>query len=225
LEQSDKLTLLIIVMALAFLAQTLKQGRWRIPQLIGLALVIVALGGYFAYKHRVQTRKMQEQAQERTARRAEFESRISAYAAKQNAIADWQRPLLEKVKPEKIYSAELAPLLVRPDGRPVLVFTSLRNVGESEGRTVVYFDDATNLESRFKLQLDCSAEQAHSLTEDYAAYRFAVIAQIRSVEYVPTGDYSLATGRCVDVMRVSFSDYLEFVVEPELKEQVQRPRG
>ncbi len=68
MEQSDILTLLSIVAVVVFLAQTLKQGRWRVPQLIGLALVIVALGGYVAYRHREQTRKAQEQA----ARRAEL---------------------------------------------------------------------------------------------------------------------------------------------------------
>jgi hypothetical protein len=224
LEQSDILTLVCIVAVLAFLAQTLKQGRWRIPQLIGLALVIAGLAGYFAYRRREQTRRTQEQTQEQAAKRAEFESRISAYAAKHNAVADWQTPLLVKGKPERVYSVELAPLLVRPDGRPVLVFASLRNVSESGGRTVVYFDDATSLESRFKLQLDCSPEQAHSLTVNDAAYRFAVIGQVRSVEYVPAGDYSLATGSCVDVMAVSFSDYLEFVVEPGLERQAHHTR-
>ncbi len=51
-----------------FLAQTLKHARRVIPQLIGLAVVIAALGGYVAYRHREQTRKAQEQA----ARRAEL---------------------------------------------------------------------------------------------------------------------------------------------------------
>ncbi len=89
LEQSDILTLLGIVMALAFAAQTVKQGRRVVPQLIGLALVIVAFGGYVAHRHREQTRKAQEEA----AKRAEFESRISAYAAKHNAVAEWQKPV------------------------------------------------------------------------------------------------------------------------------------
>jgi hypothetical protein len=225
LEQSDKLTLLVVVAVVVFFAQILKEGRWRIPQLLGLALVIVALGGYFAHKHREQTRKAQEQTQEQAAKREEFESRISAFAVKHDAVMMWQKALLAKGKTEKLYSAELAPLLVRPDGRPVLVFASLRNVSESGGRTVVYFDDATSLESRFKLQLDCSPERAYSLTVNDAAYRFAVIGQIRSVDYVLAGDYSLATGRCVDVMSVSFSDYLEFVVEPELEKQVHHPGG
>jgi hypothetical protein len=225
MEPSDRLTLFIIVAVVVFLAQTLKRGQWRIPQLFGLALVVVAIGGYFAHKHREQTRKAQEQAQEEAVKRAEFESRISAYATKHNAVADWQKPLLAKGKAETVYSAELAPLLVRPDGRPVLVFAMLRNVSESGGQAVIYFDDATTLESRFKLQLDCSPEQAHPLTEDHAAYRFAVIAQVRSVDYVPGGDYSLATGRCVDAMSVDLSDYLEFVVVPALEKQVHHSGG
>jgi hypothetical protein len=177
--------------------------------------MVAAVGGYFVYKHHVESRE----AQERAARRVEFETRITQFTAKNSAVTDWQKPLLAKGKPEKTYSVELAPLLVRQDGRPVLVFASLLNVSESEGRTLIYFDEADRPESQFKLQLDCSPEQAHSLMSDNTAYRFAVIAQIRSVDYVLAGDYSVATGRCVDVMSVSLGDYLEFVIEPEVEQQ------
>jgi hypothetical protein len=200
-------------MAVAFVAQTLKQGRRVVPQLIGLALVIAALGGYVAYRHREQTRKAQEQA----AKRAEFESRISGFTAKYNASTNWQRPLLAKGKSEKLYSVELQPLLVRADGRPVLVFASLRNVSESDGRTVIYLDEATSLESQLKLRLDCTPEQAHVAMSAGPPQTFEVIAQIRSVEYVLAGDYSLATGQCVDLMSVNASDYVEFIVGPELE--------
>lgn len=64
--ESDILTLLSIVAVVVFLAQTVKHGRRVIPQLIGLAVVIAALGGYVAYRHREQTRKAQEQAARRT---------------------------------------------------------------------------------------------------------------------------------------------------------------
>src|SRR5579864_4330458 len=53
-------------------------------------------------------------------RRAQFESRIAQFAAKYNAVTDWQKAL--EGKPGKLYSAELLPLPARPDGRPVLVF-------------------------------------------------------------------------------------------------------
>jgi hypothetical protein len=208
--------LLVMVMAFAFIAQTLRPGRWRIPKLIGIALITAGLGGYVVYSHREQTRKVQEEAATEAVKRAGFESRMSRFAAKQNAVTDWQRPLLARDETKKLYTSELAPLLIRADGRPVLVFATLQNVSVSDGRTEVYFDDATRLKSVFKLQLDCNPEQAHSLMSDNTAYRFAVIAQIRSVEYVLAGDYSLATGNCVDAMPLSFRDYLEFVVEPEL---------
>jgi hypothetical protein len=221
LEQGDILTLLGMVAVVVFLAQTLKEGRRRIPQLISLALVIAAVGGYIAYKHREQTRKAQEQA----ARRGKFVSRIAQFAARHNAVADWQRPISAKSQLGKTYSAELAPLLVRADGRPIFLFASLRNVSETDGRTEVYFDDATSLESQFNLRLDCGPEQAHSLMSDNTAYRFALIAQIRSVDYVLAGDYSLATGRCVDVMPVSVTDYFEFVVEPEVAKSKSTTQG
>jgi hypothetical protein len=215
LDQSDILMVLGVVLALAFVAQTLTRGRRIVPQLIGVGLVMGALGGYVVYRHREQTRKAQEQA----TKWAEFESRIAQFTIKHNAVTDWQRPLLAKEAP-RIYTAELTPLLVRMDGRPIFLFASLRNVSESDGRTVIYFDEATSLESQFKLQLDCSPNEGHFVISDDTAYRFAVIAQIQSVEYVVAGDYSLATGRCVDVMPVSLGDYLEFVVEPEVEKQL-----
>jgi hypothetical protein len=165
------------------------------------------------------------ESQEQTAKRAEFESRISGFAAKHNAVTDWQKLLLAKGKPEKLYSVELQPLLVRADGRPVLVFASLRNVSEGDGLTVIYLDEATSLESQLKLQLACTPDQAHLVMSGDPPYILAVIAQIRSVEYVLAGDYSLATGRCVDVMTVSAADYLDFVVGPELEKQAHHAGG
>jgi hypothetical protein len=215
LEQSEILILLGMVLALAFAEAVFQrrfQGRRVVPLLIGLA-VVAAVGGYFVYKHHEESRKAQEQA----AKRAGFESRSSAYAARHNAVTDWKRPLLAKGELEKTYSVELARLLVRPDGRPILVFASLENVSESDGRTLIYLDEATSLESRLKLQLDCSPEQAHVAMSAGPPQTFEVIAQIRSVEYVLAGDYSLATGKCVDLMPVSASDYVEFIVGPEWK--------
>jgi hypothetical protein len=223
LDQSAILILLGIVLALAFAEAVFQrrfQGRRVVPLLIVL-MAVAAVGGYFVYKHHEESRE----ARERAARRAEYARRITQFIAKNNAVTDWQKPLFAKGTPEKIYTVELARLLVRADGRPILVFASLLNVGESDERTVIYFDEVDRPESQFKLQLDCTPEQARLLTSDNSAYRFAVIAQVRSVEYVLAGDYSLATGRCVDVMGVSMGDYLEFVVEPELEKHTHYAGG
>lgn len=215
LDQSTSLTILGVVFGFASVMQALREGRRRaVPQLIGLGLVIAALGGYFVYRHREKARE----AQELVARRAEFESRISQFAAKYNAVTDWQKTL--EGKPGKHYSAELQPLLVRADGRPVLVFALLRNVSTNGGNTEVYLDESGGLESRFKLELDCTPDQARSAMSERSAYGFEAVAQIRSVEFVQAGEYSLAKGRCVDLMPVSLSDYFESVVGPELEKHV-----
>ena len=217
LEHSTSLTILGVVFGFTFVIQALKQGRRRAwPQVVGLALVIAALGGYLVYRHRQKVRE----AQELVARRAEFQSGIAQFAAKYNAVTDWQKAL--EGKPGKLYSAELLPLLARPDGRPVLVFAALKNISENNGQAEVYFDYAGSLESQFKLELDCTPAQARSLMSDNSAYGFEVIAQIQSVAFVQAGDYSLAEGRCIDVMPVSLSDYLELVVGPELQKHARQ---
>lgn len=210
----ETLTLFAVMLAIAFFVQIAQRGRRWIPLLIGF-LVLAAFGGYTAHMHREEARKSRVAA----ARLAEFKSRISCFAAKSNAITDWQESLSTKSQPgEKPYTAELAPLLVRADARPILVFASLLNVSENGGRTLIYFDDAGRIEPRFKLQLDCKPTLV-SISRDDAHYRFAVIAQIISLDYVLAGDYSLATGRCVDIMPLSLTDYYEFVIEPELAKQ------
>jgi hypothetical protein len=212
LEQSTILTLVGVVLALVFVLQE-TTGGWRraVPKLIGLALLVAAIGGYLVYRHRQRAIEVHELA----ARRAEFDSRLSQFAARYNAVTDWQKSLLGV--PD---TSELAPLLVRADGRSILVVASLLSLSEIEGQTVVYFDAADRPESRFKLQLDCSSAQAHSLVSDGGPY-FAVIARIRSLDYI--GNNSLARGRCIDLMPVSLSDYLELVVGPELEKHA--PQG
>lgn len=206
MEQSTILTILGGVLGLAFVLQALMEGRRRaVPQLIGLGLVIAAIGGFLVYRHGEQVR----QRQALVVRRAEFESQISVFSAKHNAERDWQKSLLAG-KPN---ISELTPLLVRPDGRPILVVASLLSLSQSDGQTLVYLDEADRPHPQFKLQLDCTPDQAHFLVSDGGPY-FAVIAQIRSVDYA--GDYSLARGRCVDLMPVSLSDYFELVIGPQL---------
>jgi hypothetical protein len=212
--------------SLAELTEKIGQGP-RLPRppiyrqpilhlVLTVVVVVAAVGGYFAYKQH----KASREAQELAARRAEFESQIARFAEKHNAVIDWQKPLLAKGALEKTYSLELARLLVRPDGRPILVFASLDNVSESGGRTLIYLDEATRLESHLKLRLDCTPEQAHFAMSAGSPQTFAVIAQIRSVEYVLADDYSLATGQCVDLMSVSASDYVDFFVTPQMEKAV-----
>jgi len=185
-----------------------------VSHLIVTAVVLIAaVGGYVAYKRHEDTRV----AQQRAARQAQFISRISELATKNDAATDWQKAISTLGNQRKIYTAELQTLLVRHDGRPVLVFASLQNVGDSHGRTVLYLDDAARLESNLKLQLDSTPDQKHLVMSSEPPHTFAVVARIRSVEYVVGSDSSLATGDCVDLMPVSASDYVEFVLGAELE--------
>ena len=113
MEPSHALVVLCVVFVLVFFMQEWTQYRSVFRLVVGLVLVVAAITGYFVYRHREQTR----QAQDLATTREEFESRIAGFAAKYNAVRGWQKSLLAG-KPS---TSELAPLLVRPDGRPILV--------------------------------------------------------------------------------------------------------
>ncbi len=220
MEQSTILTILGVVFGFAFVMQALREGRRRaIPQLVSLALVIAAIGGYLVFRHREKAIEAHKLAD----RRAEFASRLAQFAARYNAVTDWQKALAAKSGAS--YSAELQEVLAKSDGRPVLVFALLKNVSQSDGRTEVYFDEFGALESQFRLQLDCTPDQARALMSDNSSYGFELIAQIRSVQSVQAGDYSLAQGRCIALMPVTMSDYFEFVAGPELEKHRSQKGG
>jgi hypothetical protein len=208
LETTTLLIVVGIVLALAFAAQAVTQGK-RV-QVIGAGLVVAALVGVLVYRYRGQLQETRELA----SRRAEFQSRIAQFAAKYKAVTDWQKALAEQQSRGRLYTVELQPVLVRPDQRPVMVFATLRNLAETDGHTLAYFDESNVLDSAVRLELECP--QVRSLASDRSTFGFEVIAQIRSVESIEAGEYSLAKGRCVDVMPVSTSDYLELMVGPEL---------
>jgi hypothetical protein len=213
LEQGDILTLVGILAALVFIAQTLTQGRKFVPQLVGLAVLISALGGYFAYRQHEKNRKAQEQA----TRMAEFERRIFHFAESHNAVRDWQKSLDSK---GKIYSAELAPVLVRQDGRPIFSFASVDDVSTIDGQFIINFKDESYLYPPLKLRLRCTPDQAHLAMSNPSIEVYAVIAQVETIDLVnqaprdddTDGSFFQAKGRCIDVMHLRFEEWFSFTL-------------
>jgi hypothetical protein len=190
-------------------------------------LVVSAVFGLFiwgcvAYQHHEQAK---EEAKWR-AKRKEVEDAIATFAARYNAVADWQKSLRSQNPGGTIYTAQVAPVLVRSDARPMLFLASVRDVVKEEGRFVLLFDGRVSLGSRFLLRLDASTDEANlamSHRRNDPADRFAVVATITSVDSSTMAVHdeagteqkpvSQASGRCVDLMPIGsyWGDILEMV--------------
>jgi hypothetical protein len=187
--------------------------------LLGLALAAFLVGlGFYRHSENVKEDK------ERAARRAEIEahtSRISGFASRHNAVMDWQKANASKIG--RVYTAELTPLLVRGDGRPVFLIAKVDDVSTTQGHSVIYLDARMTLTSGLRFRLECTPDQGR-LVMGYPSWNnwYAVIAQIQSVGSVEKvlhdadansdelASIPLAVGRCVDLMHVSFDEYREF---------------
>jgi hypothetical protein len=146
-----------------------------------------------------------------TIKRARFEERISRFAALYGADRHWQRGLFPRGKSGRVLSADLTPLLVRENHQLVVIFGAFYRTGEIQGRHVLYFDEATTLESQLGLFLECSSEQAQFAStrrgfDDYAIDNYAIVAEIQLVEYVPEGRTTWAVGNCLDLLHIDFED-------------------
>jgi hypothetical protein len=188
-----------------------------------LVFVVPVAGLVFAcseYQHYSQQKENREKA-ERQPKAAEVEQTISQFAERYNALTHWRNELAPKTMMDPIYSAELARLFVRSDGRPVLFIASLRDISTEGDSYVVLFDGRVNMRSRFQLRLECPESQARPLMSHPPGQndRFAVVAHIASVN---SGEeqsrdeggstyVSVATGSCVDLMPLGsyIGDYLE----------------
>lgn len=169
------IAVVVIFAVLAFLLQTMKQER-KVLEFVGMAVLIAGFVGYFAYRHHKQVLEAQELA----AKQAEFDARISRFAESHNAVRDWRKLL----GAGRVYSAALAPLLVRQDGRPIFSYAVVQDVSTREGGFVITFKDESHVDPRLKLRLECTSDQAHLAMSHPPYEAYAVVAQIQSLDLV-----------------------------------------
>jgi hypothetical protein len=146
--------------------------------------------------------------------RSQFDERISHFAAPYGAARmAWQQPIpLSGLG--RISKAELTRLLIREDGRPILLFGALLRVVTRDERDFMWFEEATTLEAQLKVCLEATGEQVRRVNwnpddlDNYGRDNLAVIAAIEAVEYA--GDSFCAVGHCIDLMPLSFVDFWSF---------------
>ena len=150
----------VAVMVLGVLWESLRDHKNRTSLLIiSTVLAGVFVWGIYAYEPREHNQSNREEATLR-ARSDQTQQGISRFGERYNAVTDWRKALQGKTLSDTIYSAEVAPIFVRTDGRPVLFIASLRDVVNDGDHYTIYLDGRINLHSEFRLVLKGTSDQA-----------------------------------------------------------------
>ena len=203
----------VAVMALGVLSGILRDHKRRTSLLLLYSVLAgMAVWGIFASERHQQDRSNREEAALR-AKADQTQQNISQFADRYNAVTDWRKAFRGKTPTDVIYSAEVAPMFVRADARPVLFIASLRDVTSDGDHYAIYFDGRINFHSEFRLLLTATPDQAKLMMSSPRGdeNRYAVVGQIQSVdsaekqvldsdEGTTLKSISLAKGRCLDVM-------------------------
>jgi hypothetical protein len=192
----------------------------KTPELSGkfgllLAMIVGLLITWAVISHQRALQEQEEAA--RKAQRQREDTTISSLADRYHAVIDWRLDFNGDRFVSKIYSAELTPLLVRADGRPVLAIGSVRDVSAEEGAYSIQLLVRVNLSSKVIFRLQADRDQVAQIMgrrEPRAAsslMKWVVVAQISSVGssgFSEGGDangvdetppQSIANGRCLDL--------------------------
>src|SRR5579862_9190805 len=95
--------------------------------LVALSPLILLAGWGLAYEVRVILRDRAIVRAKQEHRVAEINS-IKEFAAHTNAIVDWQKTLCNGDTDAHLFSADLANVIVRPDGRGVMIYGELKEI-------------------------------------------------------------------------------------------------
>lgn len=157
-----------------------------------------------------------------TTTKAPLDERISCFAARHNAVVDWQKPLFKLDALPKVSTSQLRLCLIREDGRPVLTFGAFLNVGAKEGRQFAWFEEAKYLETHLSFLLECTPEHTQVLSlnlldpDAYARDNYALVTQIEAVQRAPSGHNSHAIGKCLDLLPLTFEEFWRFCYPRDL---------
>jgi hypothetical protein len=150
----------------------------RVPKVLLLWVSIVALVACNSCGRADKTREVRElQAQ---AAEREWQSNVTAFAKKYNAIIDWKSALPKRGP----FTADVSKVLIGSNKPPILLSVDLEDVSEKDGGYMARFSEdysfSTNDGLRLLLKLKCSQAQADRLMGS-RKFHFAVIAQIYEI--------------------------------------------
>jgi hypothetical protein len=196
----------------------------RIPLLLIAGVIIWGVISHYqseAEKKRQQEEQTKAKAKAKEQRINRIKLAIADLALAHNAVSDWRQSFAPRGEFGRIYSAELARVLIRPDGRPLLFITAISDVNSSRSSYTCIFQGDVNLSWRLKLLLACTPDQAAQIMHNSSG-TYAVVAYISSIgaaEQRTEEDGSeseegrfLAYGRCVGQVYLG-KDYYDDLYE------------
>jgi hypothetical protein len=153
---------------------------------------------------------------------------LQAFAASHNAVTGWLRQV-SRSEFDKVYSAEIVDVLVRSDGRPVLLYCEIGDVHKDGNEYRVYGSAHLNWNTKLDLVLRADSDPAARIIRmrpgDFESIavvvKFDRIGRSRDVETISENDdtggsttdstaHIRATGQLIDVSSIkleSLSDW------------------
>jgi hypothetical protein len=133
---------------------------------------------------------------------------LDELAARYNAVH------FEKVPRPLRFSAQYADLLVRADGRPVVILAALSDVAKKDGNYLLVLDHMDDMELTFSVQCDPdTAKRAMRRGGPYSTW--ALVAVVSSVEQSPADERGnqgyVARGKCLELQAVDFQAVRRYV--------------
>jgi hypothetical protein len=160
---------------------------------------------------------------EKERRLAEIDS-IKSFAGYTNAIVDWQKTLCNGDTDAHLYSTDLEAVVVRPDGRGVMIYGELKDIVHNKDNSdTAVFEAHGCADSKLELRLTASLEVMEKLqaSRSKPIPYFVMSATITSVgkpgkltprsdadgSSAETGEVIMVKGRVFDVLYIGPDGY------------------
>jgi hypothetical protein len=196
------------------------QVKKRVSQIVMVLFICVPIGLVVALYLRSEAKEKRAQEAELAKTQAQeknVEDSIARLAFKHNAVGDWYKPIPKGRTTETLYTADLMPLLVRPDGRPILFLGEIKDVSiNGDEYLLTIKTEGFGSFPRIDWLLETNAELAKQILDakKQKGERYAIVANIVALQKgeqiahseEDNGSYPEAVfsarGQCVDIMPV-----------------------
>jgi hypothetical protein len=172
--------------------------KWN---LLVAVVLIIGLATLALFVRRSRHRAEELAASVRLVQRA-----LDGLAARYNAVH------FERVPRGLSFGAQYADLLVRADGRPVVILAALSDVAKTDGNYSLVLEHMDDMRLTFSVQCDPDTAKRSMRRGPYSTW--ALVAVVSSVEQLPAeGRESgyVAKGRCLELLELEFQAVRRYV--------------